>query len=59
MIKQEKLNIYKQRQELELFKSNIVCIKCKEPVKDFGLAGTTMPCKKSFFLTFFLKQINK
>lgn len=40
-LNQEKLNIYKERQELEMFKSNITCVKCKEPVRDFGLQTAT------------------
>jgi len=39
-INQEKLNVYKERQELEMFKSSILCTKCKEPVRDFGLLQT-------------------
>ncbi len=39
-INQEKLQVYKEKQELELFKSNILCTKCKEPVRDFGLSQT-------------------
>ena len=42
-INHEKIAVYKQRQELEMFKSNISCAKCKEPVKDFGMMGLSMP----------------
>lgn len=35
-----------------MFKSNITCTKCKEPVKEFGQQfGVTLPCK---FLSKFL-----
>ena len=49
-INQEKIAVYKQREELELFKSNIKCTKCQEPVKDFGLQqfGASLPCKNIF-----------
>ena len=40
-INQEKLLIYRERQELDMFKSNILCTKCKEPVRDFGLQTAT------------------
>ena len=39
-INQEKLHVYKERQELEMFKSSIMCTKCKEPVRDFGVSQT-------------------
>lgn len=45
-INQEKLAVYKERQELEMFKSNIMCSKCKEPVKDFGMMGLQTGSKR-------------
>ena len=49
-INHEKIAVYKQRQELEMFKSNISCAKCKEPVKDFGMMGLSMPSNFSSIL---------
>jgi hypothetical protein len=44
----EKVAVYKQRQELEQFKSTLTCSKCKDPIKDFGLLGLQMPSRYNF-----------
>ena len=36
--------LYKQKQELEQFKASILCTKCKEPAKDLGPLGISIPC---------------
>lgn len=47
-INQEKVALYKQRQELEVFKSIIICTKCKDPVKDVGVLGLTSPSNYNY-----------
>ncbi|CAF0756317.1 unnamed protein product [Brachionus calyciflorus] len=41
-INQEKIALYKLQQDIELYKSNLTCSKCKEPVKDLSILAMSM-----------------
>jgi hypothetical protein len=61
-LNQEKISIYKQKQELEVFKTTILCTKCKGPV---NLGFYSMPGIIKLFLLYysthiyFIKQTKK
>lgn len=41
-INQEKIALYKLQQDIEVYKSNLKCTKCQEPIKELSFLGFSM-----------------
>ena len=46
-VNREKIDVYRQRQELEKFKSTLKCNKCQDPIRDFGFLDFKIPLTSS------------